>query len=207
MDDPDPSAAHPDAVRVIRGWLLALAEAGDAGLGPDDGLHAAPLPPAMAHARPADFAAASFRFTAPHLGRSDPGRCLVHVCFAPSRRRHALLARQARWPGALLWLDGHPRAVPRDAAGAPLADAPGHWADDRFYGVPVGGLWEHPLHDVRRIATLGTVFALLACDADDGTQQVLRPRDDQPWTAPRLVLHEGRLHLQGDRLQAPVPLP
>jgi hypothetical protein len=174
----------------IEEWLMALLVAGAADIGPDDGPYAAPLPDALVDGTPEDFAAAHFRFSGVGHGANYPRHHLVHVRFAPDLRHRAVTVRRADWDGSLLWLDGRVVPVPRGDRG-PLADEPGHWADDSTYAVPVGGLWDHPLHDPRLIATLGTIFSLLVCDVARGTQTLLVPRDDEGWYAPRLVRRDG----------------
>jgi len=153
----------------------------------------------LAAAVPEDCVACGMRLDGALARRvSDTLELSVH--FSPDRSHRAVAWREADWPADRCWVDGI-------ALGAEV-DAPGHWADDRFYAVAVAGPRKHPKQDHAAFgAYLGRVRSLLVWDAAAGRLHSLQvPRDTEDWTQPVARVRDGALHIHAS-LQAATERP
>ena len=187
--------------QALLGWLDRLRAADADGLRADQGIFVAPLPPLVSAARVDDFRAAGWQVDASPDGLSahDTVDVAARAQLSPDGRHQAMFAAHlgVLSAGAALWIDGQPVAVPRFDDGTSRLDDRGQWLGERFFGVPVGGLYEHPLHGPLNLQALGRLYGMLICDLSLGTRQLVLPPLDQAWTAPVLACVGAQLVLYG----------
>ncbi len=125
-------------------------------------------------------------------------------------RAVAFVLNRARTHRAVIWTENAEQAGRLYVDGKPVrfaGEAPaehtaftGHWADDRFFNVPVPGPEEHPAQAYGiGGGPMGRVQGLLIHDADTGVHHVLQPTANQRWTDPWLEVRDGRWRVHADR--------
>jgi hypothetical protein len=187
--------------QALLGWVERLRAADASGQRADVGVFVAALPPLVSAARERDFRAAGLEVDASPDGLSahDIVDVAARAQLSPAGRHQAMFAANlgVLMGGAALWLDGQPVAVPRFDDGSSRLGDRGHWLGERFFCVPVGGLYDHPLHGPPNLQALGRLYGVLVCDLARGVQQLVLPRADQAWTAPVVVSDGQQLVLYG----------
>ncbi|MEW1633455.1 hypothetical protein AB0469_05235 [Streptomyces sp. NPDC093801] len=123
----------------------------------------------------------------------------VRVHFTPDDRHRAVLLLRGGPDEALLWVDGTP------VGEGERLDNGGHWADDRFYVIRIGGPADHPAQGLGDFGDwLYRIVSLLVYDAERALAHVLVPRPEEHWTDPVVRTGDGtvRVYASADAEQS-----
>lgn len=142
---------------------------------------------------------AGFEFDAPAApcrGSWLDHGCLATVEFSGDARHRAITIGWTIDETARAWVDGAELPVPWMDGERPSANPYGAgWCGDRWYFVELADLHDHPGQAPGVPRLLSTMRGLLVWDAETARARIERPRDDERWTAPRLVLQGDSLYL------------
>ncbi|MFJ8163762.1 hypothetical protein ACIRBY_22945 [Streptomyces sp. NPDC096136] len=119
----------------------------------------------------------------------------VRVHFTSDDRHRAVLLLRGGPDAARLWVDGAP------VGEGERLDNGGHWEDDRFYVIRIGGPADHPAQGLGDFGDwLYRIVSLLVYDADRALAHVLVPRPGEHWTDPVVRIRDGtaRVYATGD---------
>ncbi|MER7340196.1 hypothetical protein ABT403_20455 [Streptomyces sp. NPDC000075] len=114
----------------------------------------------------------------------------IRVHFTADDRHRAVLLLRGGPDAARLWVDGTP------VGEGEWLDNGGHWEQDRFYVIRVGGPADHPAQGLGDFGDwLYRIVSLLVYDAERALAHVLVPGPDEHWTDPVLRIDGGTAHV------------
>ncbi len=187
---------HPPptpASEALKAWYATLIEAVRNGVRSDQGVFTQPMPPLAARARAHDFAAAGWAVNkrdSPDEAQDESHWSGRAFC-SPNGQVHCALvfaADMAGWGGgAVIWLDGEPLPVPREADGSSRLDNWALWLNERYFEMWLGAFRQHP-HARTCINSLGlgNIHGLWVYDVQTRTALSIDPGDDDVWELPRV---------------------
>ncbi|MDO5290747.1 MAG: hypothetical protein Q4F13_14110 [Pseudomonadota bacterium] len=161
----------------------------------DQGVFTQPMPPLAASARAHDFAAAGWdvnKRDSPNNAH-DNSRWIGRAFCSPNGQAHCALLFASDMPawegGAVIWLNGEPLPVPRDAHGGSRLEDWGRWLNERYFVADLGGFYQHPHFRIRVSANgLGNIHGLWVYDVQTRTARSILPGDDDKWEIPTMEI-------------------